>query len=495
MTNADVTGPPGEDDAARQEEPADKPADASSKLPEMLARMQKAQRAAGPPTYEQRARHLERLSQALLRKKHVLADAISRDFGHRSKHESFLAEIFVAVEGIGHTKAHLREWMEPSEREVGWAFAPARAEVLMQPLGVVGVISPWNYPVLLAVSPLTGALAAGNRVLIKPSELVPETSEAIRDLVAETFDPDHVAVVTGGPDVGMAFSSLTLDHLVFTGSTRVGKAVMRAAAEHLTPVTLELGGKSPALVGEECSLRLAAKTIAQGKFFNAGQTCIAPDYALVPAGMKDSFVAEMKAAIGRMYPTLAQNPDYTSVVSDAHYARLTAAVADAKEKGATIIEVNPGNETLEPSARKLAPTLVVDATDDMLLMQEEIFGPILPVRTYKAFDEAIDYVNDHPRPLALYYFGANDDRIQQTLRHTISGGVCVNATMLHAAQDDLPFGGVGPSGMGHYHAREGFEALSKKKPVFYQSRLNASGLLAPPFGKLLDNFLRVLLGK
>ncbi len=479
------------DSAASGKKAAAPPAD----LPTRLARMQRAQRDAGAPSCEQRIANLERLSAALLRKKSVLADAISRDFGNRSRHETYLAEIFVAMEGIAHCKAHVREWMQPSDRDVGWAFTPARAEILLQPLGVVGIISPWNYPVLLALSPLAGALAAGNRALLKPSELVPETCEALKDLIAETFDPDHVSVVTGGPEVGEEFSRLPVDHLVFTGSTRVGKAVMRAAAENLTPVTLELGGKSPALVGEECAPRKAATVIAQGKLFNAGQTCIAPDYALVPAAKMDAFVADLQAVIGHMYPTLASNPDYTSIVSDRHYARLAAAVADAKEKGATVIEVNPAKETLDPAARKLAPTLVVGATDDMILMQEEIFGPILPIRSYAKLSEAIDYVNDHPRPLALYYFGEDGAAIDQVLTRTISGGVSVNATMLHVAQDDLPFGGVGPSGMGHYHAREGFETFSKKKPVFYQSRLNASRLLTPPFGKLLDTFFRFVLGK
>jgi acyl-CoA reductase-like NAD-dependent aldehyde dehydrogenase len=295
--------------------------------------------------------------------------------------------------------------------------------------------------------------------------------------------------------VGEAFSGLPFDHLVFTGSTRVGKAVMRAASANLTPVTLELGGKSPVIVGEACSIKTAARTIAQGKLWNAGQTCIAPDYALVPAARLDAFVAEMQRAIEHMYASLASNPDYTSIVSDKHYQRLAAAVADAKEKGATVVEVNPAKETLDPAKRKLAPTLVVGATEEMILMQEEIFGPILPVRTYTSFDQAIDYVNDHPRPLALYYFGTDEAQIDRVLSQTISGGVSVNATMLHVAQDDLPFGGVGPSGMGHYHAREGFETFSKKKPVFYQSRLNGSALLSPPFGKMLDTFLRFLLGK
>jgi coniferyl-aldehyde dehydrogenase len=481
--------------AAVSNEVSPRIAPSPSDLPALLKKMQLAQRTQGAPSYDQRMHNLERLEQAILRKKAVLADAIHRDYGNRSRHESMVAEMFITTQGIRHIKAHLRDWMDAEEREVGWAFMPARAEVQYQPLGVIGIIAPWNYPVQLALSPLAGALAAGNRAILKPSELVPRTAEALKDLIAETFDPDHVAVVTGGPEVGEAFSKLAFDHLVFTGSTRVGRAVMRAAAENLTPVTLELGGKSPTIIGEECSTAMAAKTIAMGKLFNAGQTCIAPDYVLVHESKKDAFVADLKAAITKMYPTLVSNPDYTSVINEKHHARLESYIDDAKSKGATVIEVNPANETLDPKAHKLAPTLILGVTDDMLVMQDEIFGPILPIKTYKALDEAIDYVNDHPRPLALYYFGHQKARLDKVLTHTISGGVSVNTTMLHVAQDDLPFGGVGPSGIGAYHAREGFETFSKKKPIFYQSRINSSAMLAPPFGKAVEMFLRFVLGK
>jgi coniferyl-aldehyde dehydrogenase len=472
-------------------EPIPSPNDAAAVLQQMKA----AQRVAGPPTSEERIGHLGKLSRMLLKNKSEIASAISGDFGNRSRHETLIAEIFVAIEEIRSTRRNLASWMEGREREVGWAFMPARAEVVYQPLGVVGIIAPWNYPILLAASPLTGALAAGNRAMIKPSELTPRTSELFRDLIADTFAPDHITVLTGGADVGEAFSRLPFDHLLFTGSTRVGKVVMRAAAENLTPVTLELGGKSPALVGEEASTRSAARTIAHGKLFNAGQTCIAPDYALVPAASQDAFVNEMKAAISDMYPTLAKNPSYTSIVNDKHRARLQSYLDDAKAKGATLISINPANEELDVESRKLAPTLVLDATEDMSVMQEEIFGPIFPIKPYKTLAEAIDYINDHPRPLALYYFGHSEAHIDQVITQTVSGGVSVNATMLHVAQDDLPFGGVGASGLGHYHGREGFETFSKKKPIFYQSRLNSSGLLMPPFGKLLDTFLRLVLGK
>jgi acyl-CoA reductase-like NAD-dependent aldehyde dehydrogenase len=304
-----------------------------------------------------------------------------------------------------------------------------------------------------------------------------------------------VTVVTGGAEVGEAFSRLPFDHLVFTGSTRVGKLVMRAASENLVPVTLELGGKSPTIVGPDFNTRVAAERIIAGKMFNAGQTCVAPDYVMVPAGSRDAFVEAAKVSVAKMYPTLEKNPDYTTIVNDKHYARVRAYVDDAKSRGAKVVEINPAAEPLEPGTRKMAPTLVLDPTEDMLCMQEEIFGPVLPVMTYQKLDEAIAYVNEHPRPLALYYFGHDREAIDRVLAETTSGGVTVNETMLHVVQDDMPFGGVGPSGMGHYHAKEGFDAFSKKKAVFRQSRINTTGLLRPPYGKTVDRLLRFLIGK
>jgi coniferyl-aldehyde dehydrogenase len=464
-------------------------------MPAVLKRMQLAQRKSGPPSYEDRIASLEKLEAALLRHKDAVADAISRDFGNRSRHETLIAEVFVTLNGIKYVKTHLRDWMKAEMRNVEWTFLPGSAEVVYQPLGVVGIISPWNYPVQLALAPLVSVLAAGNRAMIKPAEFTPATSDLLAQIVAEAFPPDQVTVVTGGPEVGEAFSKLPFDHLVFTGSTRVGKYVMRAASENLVPVTLELGGKSPAIVGPQMSPKVAAERIMTGKLFNGGQTCIAPDYALVPEGKKDAFVQACKDAVAKMYPTLAANPDYTSVINERHYTRLTGYLADAKERGATVIEVNPGNEALDPAKRKLAPTLVLDTKEEMTVMQDEIFGPILPIVTYKTLDEALDYVNDHPRPLALYFFGYDDREIDRVLTQTISGGVAINETMLHFAQDDLPFGGVGASGMGHYHAFEGFEAFSKKKPIFRQARLNATGLMRPPFGKAVEMLLKVLVGK
>ena len=464
-------------------------------LAKTLDRMKAAQRKAGPPDYDTRIEHLDKLERVVLARKHDIVKAVGMDFGVRSKHESLISEVMIVVNAIKHARTHLHEWMETEPREVGWMFLPGRAEVVNQPLGVIGIIAPWNYPVQLALAPLVSVLAAGNRAILKPSELVPDTSELLSKMIAETFDADHVTVVTGGIDVSEALSKLPLDHLVFTGSTRVGKIVMRAAAEQLTPVTLELGGKSPVIVGEGYSIAQAAQKIMMGKCFNSGQTCIAPDYVMVPKGRADAFVDECKTAFAAMYPTIQNNPDYTAIINDRQYERLQATIADAKERGAKVVELNPAKEELDPNARKMAPHLVLHAKDDSIMMQEELFGPILPIRTYETIDEAIAYVNDHPRPLALYFFDHDQNRIDKVLRETVSGGVCVNETMLHIAQDDLPFGGVGPSGMGHYHAKEGFDTFTKKKPIFYQSRINGTSLLKPPYGPKIDFALKWLLGK
>jgi coniferyl-aldehyde dehydrogenase len=484
------------DQPASSDKPEALPGPASPEgLAATLRRLKDAARKAGAPTCDERIASLEKLERAITSRKDAIGRAIARDFGNRSRHETLIADVFVTLGSLRHTKAHLRDWMETQDRDTGLAFMPATCQLVLQPLGVVGIISPWNYPVQLALTPLVAALAAGNRAMLKPSELVPETAALLRDLVAETFPPDQVTVITGGADVGEAFAKLPFDHIVFTGSTRVGKIVMRAASENLVPVTLELGGKSPTIVGSDFNTRVAAERIMGGKAFNAGQTCVAPDYVIVPAGTRDTFVEACKTAMAKLYPTLEKNPDYTSIVSDKHYARVRALVDDAKAHGATIVEMNPAGETLAPETRKMAPTLILDPTDEMLCMQEEIFGPVLPVRTYEKLDDAIAYVNEHPRPLALYYFGHDNRSIERVLSETISGGVSINETMMHVVQDDLPFGGVGPSGMGHYHAREGFETFSKKKAVFRQARLNTTGLLRPPFGKMVDRLLAVLIGR
>jgi coniferyl-aldehyde dehydrogenase len=468
---------------------------ATVELQSILGRMRSSARKSGPPDYDARIEVLDKLEQAILAKKHDLAKAVSADYGNRSKHETLVAEVMLLLGEIKHVRTHLHEWMETEPRDVSWMFLPGRAELIMQPVGVVGVVAPWNYPIQLSLGPLIGALAAGNRVMIKPSELAPKVADAIQALVAETFSPDQVAVVTGGPEVAEAFTRLPFDHLVFTGSTRLGKIVMKAAAENLVPVTLELGGKSPVIVGEGYSLQQAAQKIMLGKCFNAGQTCVAPDYALLPKGRVDAFVEECRAAVAQMFPRLGQNSDYTSIINDAHYERLQTYLKSARDQGAKLVEINPAKEELDPSSRKMAPVIVLHPKEDMTVMQEEIFGPILPVLTYEKLDEAISYVNDHPRPLALYYFDNNQRRVDRVLRDTVSGGVTINDVMLHFAQSDLPFGGVGASGIGSYHGREGFETFTKKKPVFYQSRISATGMMRPPYQERIDWMLKTLLGK
>jgi coniferyl-aldehyde dehydrogenase len=460
-----------------------------------LTKMRQASRKAGPPDYDTRIEHLDKLEQAILTRKNDLAKAVSMDYGNRSRHETLAAEVLLVINEIKHVRTHLHEWMETEPREVSWMFLPGRAEVVMQPVGIVGIVSPWNYPIQLSLAPLVGALAAGNRVMIKPSELAGDAAAVIKALIAETFAPDHVTVFTGGPETAEAFTHLPFDHLVFTGSPRLGKIVMKAAAENLVPVTLELGGKSPAIVGEGYSLQQAAQKIMYGKCFNAGQTCVAPDYAILPKGRVDSFVEECRLAVNQMFPRLGQNSDYTTIINDAHYDRLQRYINNARDRGAKIVEFNPMKEELDPNSRKMAPTILLHVKDEMDVMQEEIFGPILPVFSYEKIEEAINYVNDHPRPLALYYFDNNQRRIDRILRETVSGGVTVNDVMLHVAQSDLPFGGAGPSGIGSYHGREGFETFTKKKPVFYQARISATQMLRPPYAERIDWVLKQLLGK
>ncbi len=480
--------------AEKAEAPARAHTDAvPADLPPILARLREAQRKSGAPSYEKRIERLDKLERAVFHSKELFVKAINEDFGCRSKHETLIAEIFMSLNAIKHCRTHLHEWMEVEPRPVSWLFAPGRAEVIPQPLGVVGIISPWNYPMQLAIAPLAQALAAGNRAMIKPSEQTPKTAEAIAKMIAETFADDEVVVVTGDHGVGAAFAALPFDHLVFTGSTRLGKLVMRAAAENLVPVTLELGGKSPTILHEDFPLDVAATRIMYGKCFNAGQTCIAPDYALVPRASVDRFVDECKAAVAKMYPTLVSNPDYTSIVNDRHRARLREYVQEAKKKDAKVVEINPAKEKFED--HKMAPTLLVDPPKELACMSEEIFGPILPIIPYDTLEQAIDYVNDRPRPLALYFFGYDDDAMHKVLDQTVSGGVSVNETMVHFAQDALPFGGVGESGIGRYHGKEGFDALSMKKPIFYQARVNGMGLLRAPYGKSADFALRFLVGK
>ena len=448
-----------------------------------------------PPDADKRIQALRALLKAVRGRREEFVRAISEDFGGRAREETLLLEVFPLVDTIRHTIRQLPRWMRPRAAAAGWQFLPGRARVIYQPLGVVGIIGAWNYPLLLSVSPLVSALAAGNHAMLKPSELAPRTAEVLARIIADLFPDKYVTVVTGGQETGAAFASLPFDHLLFTGSTRVGKLIMRSASENLTPVTLELGGKSPALVHSDFPAHTAAARIMVGKLYNAGQTCIAPDYVLVEAGAREEFVRLASQAATGMYPRLVDNPDFTRIVNRNHYQRLRGLVADAALKGAEMAELNPAREAVNEQNRVFPPTLLWNVNDQMTVMREEIFGPVLPVVTYRSLDEAISYINSRPRPLALYYFDNNSKRVESVLARTTSGGVTVNDTILHIAQNDLPFGGVGASGMGSYHGFDGFLTFSKKKGVFLQSRFTTLGLLRPPYGALARRVTDFLIGK
>ncbi len=442
------------------------------------------------PSVARRRVRLERLGAAIRGATVAIARAISEDFGNRAPQETVLAEVFTSLEAIRYTVRHLKRWTKPEPRAVSVWHRPGYAQLHRQPLGVVGIVVPWNCPLYLAAGPLVSALGAGNRAMIKLSEAAPRFGEVFARLVRDTFAEDEVAAVNGGADVAEGFVRLPFDHLLFTGSTRVGRQVMRAASEHLTPVTLELGGKSPVILCDDFPVELAARRIVYGKCVNAGQTCVAPDYALVPASRVDTFVAAAGRAVQAYFPSL-RSPDYTSIASERHYARLRGYLDDAAERGAVAHPLHP--EPADPAARKLAPTILTGVSLAMRVMQEEIFGPILPVIAYERLDEAIGFVNARPRPLALYAFSNDRAVVDRILRGTMSGGVTVNDTMLHVAQDALPFGGVGPSGMGVYHGREGVDSFSKLRGVYYQSRFNGLSLLLPPYGARFKRLIGLML--
>jgi coniferyl-aldehyde dehydrogenase len=447
----------------------------------------------GPLSVERRAEALEGLADAVLRHADEFAESVRQDFGHRSVHETKLADLYPVVAGLRHARRRFRRWMKPRRRPIDWMFKPASGRIMYQPLGVVGIISPWNYPVQLALAPLTGAVAAGNRVMLKPSELTPATSALLEKVIGEVFRPYEVAVVQGGAEVGQAFTGLKFDHLLFTGSTAVGRHVMRAVSDNLVPVTLELGGKSPALIAADFPLDKAAERIAVGKLFNAGQTCIAPDYVLVPRGSEAKFVDAFRAAVARLYPTLRDNPDYTAIINERHYDRLVHMIQDARERGARVDEINPAGETLDPSGRRIAPVVLIDVPDEALAMREEIFGPVLPVLAYDQLEEACRSINERPRPLAFYLFSHDPETVEYGLERVIAGGVAVNDTLLHCAQEELPFGGVGESGMGAYHGEAGFRTFSHAKAVFHQARFNGAGMTKPPYGRNMERLLSFML--
>lgn len=465
--------------------------------PELAARLSAMRAeflAAGAPDVATRSAALQRLDDAMMARSERICDAIASDFGTRASEETILADIYITHSAIKYHRKNLTKWAKPRKRSAGIHMMPARVQLLPQPLGVVGIISPWNYPLNLALEPLVAAIAAGNRVMLKPSEQTPATADLLEELLSEVFPDGEVAMIKGNAEVGARFAALPFDHLLFTGSTNVGRKVMQAAAPNLTPVTLELGGKTPVLLLPGADMNKAAASVVNGKLFNAGQTCIAPDYVLVPLGREQEFVDAALAAAKRYYPTIAGNGQYSSIVSSGHYQRLRTLMDDALAQGAQIWQAQASADPTLVSERKIPFSMVVGVTGDMKVMQEEIFGPILPVLSYNTLDDAIEYINARERPLALYVFDHAGGNVDAVLRRTWSGGVTVNDTLLHFAVPDLPFGGVGASGMGVYHGREGFDTFSLLKPVMRQSRFTGAALLRPPYGatfkRIIDFMMR-----
>jgi coniferyl-aldehyde dehydrogenase len=457
-------------------------------LQSVLQKQKAAFTAAMPEAMSVRRDRIDRAIALLIDYKDEFARAVSADFGHRSTEQTLMTDIMPSVSAMKHAKKHFESWARGEKRKPTFPLGliGAKAEVRYQPKGVVGVVAPWNFPIGMVMVPMAGILAAGNRAMVKPSEYTERVAEVFAKAVPLYFAEDEIAVITGGVEVATEFSKLAFDHMIFTGATSVGKHIMRAAAENLVPVTLELGGKSPTIIGRSADKTKAGQRIALGKMMNAGQICLAPDYLLVAKEQEHNMIESVKAGVSAMYPTLLNNDDYTSVVNGRNYDRLQGYLQDARDKGAELIEVNPGNEDFSASnGHKMPLTIVRNVTEDMKVMQDEIFGPILPVMTYASIDEAIDYVNEHDRPLGLYYFGADKAEEDKVLSRTVSGGVTVNDVLFHNAMEDLPFGGVGPSGMGNYHGADGFKTFSHMRAVYRQPGMDVAGLAGfkPPYGK------------
>lgn len=452
----------------------------------ILDKQKAAHIGSGGASAAQRIEWLTKAIDLLVTHKDALHETISQDFGHRPKDQSALVDTASAISALKHSRKHLTKWMRPERRRVEFPLSllGAKAEVHFEAKGVVGIISPWNFPVLMVFGPLANVMAAGNRAMIKPSEFTPKTSALLKTLFDQYYDEAEFAVVTGGPDVGADFTRLAFDHLVFTGSTSIGRKVMTAAAENLVPVTLELGGKSPVILGASTNLKKAAKRIMAGKTLNAGQICLAPDYVFVPEGLVQDFIVEAQEAVAEMFPSgLKDNADYTSIINQRHCDRLQSYLVDAREKGAEVIELNPTKDDFSQQPHhKLAPCIITNPSDEMMVMQDEIFGPILPVKTYTETSEPVEYINQKPRPLALYYFGENADERDYITMNTSSGGVTLNDVIFHGAMEDLPFGGIGASGIGCYHGYDGFLEFSNKKSIYKQTGSELLAMLRPPYG-------------
>lgn len=461
----------------------------TSRTQQVFAKQRQASRTHAYPSLETRLSNLDKLEKVLLDNQDAIAEAICQDFGNRSSMETRMLEIFGLIGGIQYTRKRLKKWMKPQKRHVGLAYLGAKNTVLPQPKGVIGVVTPWNYPLFLALSPTISAISAGNRVIIKMAANSQNLCKLLDKLISPVFDEEYLAVIPG-VSAG-EFTNLPWDHLVFTGSPATGKIVMETAAKNLTPVTLELGGKSPTIIAEDYDVKTAAERLLFGKFLNAGQTCVAPDYLFVPRAKVDAFVEAAKEVVSSRYPT-AETNDFTSIIDNKAFERLTMTLKDATDKGAKAINLLG---TGEPNAetRKIPPHVVVDANEDMLILQDEIFGPLLPIKPYDSMDEVIEYINSNERPLALYLY-SNDKATQEKVTYnTISGGMCINESMFHVAQHDMPFGGIGNSGMGHYHGKEGFIEFSKLRPIFKQGPMGPASLLAPPYGPKVEKIVNMMI--
>ncbi|MCR9105236.1 MAG: coniferyl aldehyde dehydrogenase [Gammaproteobacteria bacterium] len=453
----------------------------------------------GIVTAETRIDRMQRAVDAMIKHQDRAVEALNSDFSCRPREITLLTDLGAGIAPMKHAIKHVRKWMKPVKRPTTFPFnlIGGRSRIEYQPLGVVGVIAPWNFPINMVFAPLAQVLAAGNRAMIKPSEFTPATSEVISDMITEAFAPEEISVFTGGAEVGQAFSSLPFDHMIFTGATSIARHILTAAAKNLVPVTLELGGKSPVVVSRSADIEKTLSRIMMGKTMNAGQICLAPDYLLVPEEKLHEVIAAAQSAVEEMFPTLLNNPQYTSVINERHFQRLNGYLAEAAERGQKIIPINPANEDFDnqQGTYKIPPTLIPEPAEDLKMLEEELFGPLLPIRTYKNFDETIDYINSKPRPLAAYYFGEDKTEEEALTRRTTSGGMCINDVVMHVAQEELPFGGVGPSGMGSYHGYEGFKTFSHAKSIYSQSRLDVAKLggLKPPFGKSTESTIKMQL--
>ncbi len=455
----------------------------------------------GVVTAETRVDRLQRGIDVLIKHQTRIVEALNSDFTCRPREVTLLTDVGAGIAPMKHAIKHLRSWMKPEKRPTMFPFnlLGGRSRIEYQPLGVVGIIAPWNFPVNMVFAPLAGVLAAGNRAMIKPSEFTPATSALLAEMIAEAYDPKEVAIFDGGPEVGQAFSSLPFDHMIFTGATSIARHILAAASRNLVPVTLELGGKSPVVISRSADLEKSLGRIMVGKTMNAGQICLAPDYLLVPEEKLHEVIAAAQKAVAQMFPKILDNPQYTSVINERHFQRLNGYLAEAAERGQKVIPINPANEDFskQQGTMKIPPTLIPEPADDLRMMEEELFGPLLPIRTYNNFEETISYINSKPRPLAAYYFGEDKQEESALTNRTTSGGMCINDVVMQVAQEDLPFGGVGPSGMGAYHGFKGFQTFSHAKSIYRQASFNVAKLggMLPPYGKATESTIKMQLKK